>query len=188
MVDEDTLGQDTTLEAEVSSEPLTDVTAVPSGPLGNEVWATTIDGELVAIGAEPATLGAVRPIPLDLEVNRLVAIGDRLVLLPTWGRSVVIADLTSGRVLERLPIDSIPFRVVSDGQHAWVAGDGIRETLTRIDPLRLRIVEQFEVGTNSSTTTGPTQPFLVGADVWVPNRGDDQLVIVSMNPDPTTPP
>ena len=43
----------------------------------------------------------------------------------------------------------------------------------------LTLVEQFVVGENSSTTTGPTQPFVVENEVWIPNRGDDRLFAVT---------
>jgi len=178
IVDEATLGDTTNLSVFVTSGRLSEVTAVPGGATGNEVWAINVEGELFAIGAEAATLGQLRDIPVDRAINKLVVQGDHVVLLPIGGVSVLIADLATGETLAQIPIDSIPYRGVTVGDQVWITSDGPLEALTQIDPESLAVVEQFQVGTNTSNTTGPTQPFIVGDEIWVPNRGDNAIFAV----------
>lgn len=175
IVDEATLGDTTIRSVFVTDQQLTDVTAVT----GDEVWVTDIQGNLFAFGAQANTLGDLSDIPVDRSVNRLVPEGDRIVLLPTWGCSVLVADLASGKTLVEIPIDSIPFRAVGDGDRVSIACDGGLETLTQIDTRELTMVEQFQIGIDESVTTGSTQPFLVGNDIWVHNRGHNAIFAVS---------
>jgi len=179
ILDEATLGETTNLSVFVTEEQQTDVTAVRGGATGDEVWVTNINGALFAIGAESETLGELRDIPIGRPVNKLAPQGDRIVLLPTWGKAVLVADLATGEILAEIPIDSIPFRAVGDSDRVWIASDGGVEVLTQIDPSELTVVEQFQVGMDESVTTGPTQPFIVGDELWVPNRGDNAIFAVT---------
>lgn len=99
-------------------------------------------------------------------------------LLPTWGTSVLGFNASTGTVVAEIPIDSIPVGAIVAHDLVWVTGDGLRETLTAIDPASLTVIAQFEIGTNESTTTGPRHPAVVGDEIWVPNRGDDAIFIV----------
>lgn len=177
--DEATLGETTNRSVLVTEEMQTYVTAIPGGATGAEVWVTNIEGELFAIGAQIETFGELRQIPVDRPVFQLVPQGDRIVLIPLWGHSVLIADLATGEVLAEIPIDSIPYLAVADGDRVWITSDGPMEALTQIDLRKLSLVEQFQIGTNESNTTGPKQPFVVGDEIWVPNRGDDAIFAVS---------
>ena len=183
VVDEATLGETTRLSIAVSNEQLSEITAVPGGATGDEVWVANLQGELFAIGAQAETFGELRDIPVDRAINRLVPQGDRIVLLPTGGLSVLVADLATGETLAEISLDSIPFRAIadgdSDGDGMWIASDGPLEALTHINLRELTLVEQFQIGTNTSTTTGPTQPFVVDNEIWVPNRGDNAIFAVT---------
>ena len=182
ILDEATLGATTTLSVFVTSGRQSEVATVPGGATGDEVWVITVEGELFAIGAEQATLGDLREIVVDRPVNKLVAHGDRVVLLPIGGVSVLVADLASGETLAQIPLDSIPYRAVIVDDDVWITSDGGLEALTQIDVQSLAVVERFQVGTNESNTTGPTQPFVVGDEIWVPNRGDNAIFAVSRSP------
>ncbi|MGZ0175333.1 MAG: hypothetical protein ACKVIQ_00505 [Acidimicrobiales bacterium] len=96
---------------------------------------------------------------------------DRVVFRPIRGVSVLIADLGTGELLAPIPIDSIRYQAVTVGDRVWVTSDGTREALTQIDLQSLEVVEQFQIGMNESDTPGPTQPFIVHDESWVPNRG-----------------
>lgn len=151
---------------------------VPGAAIGDEIWVTNIDGEIHALPASPGGADSPRRIEVDEAINSVVVHGDRAFLLPTWGTSVLVLDLGAEVVVREIPIDSIPVRALVAHGLVWVTGDGERETLTAIDPESLDVVGQVGVGTNSSTTTGPLQPFEVGEEIWVPNRGDDAFFIV----------
>ena len=84
---------------------------------------------------------------------------------------MLIADLGTGELLAPIPIDSIRYQAVTVGERVWVTSDGTREALTQIDLQSLEVVEQFQIGMNESDTPGPTQPFIVHDESWVPNRG-----------------
>ncbi len=179
--DEETLGETIHLAIAVTDEQLSEITAVPGGATGDEVWVVNLHGELFAIGAQAETLGELRYIPVDRAINRLVPQGDRVVLLPTGGLSVLVADLATSETLAEISLGSIPFRAVADGDGGgmWIASDGPLEALTHINLRELTLVEQFRIGMNTSTTTGPTQPFVVGDEIWVPNRGDNAIFAVA---------
>lgn len=183
VIDEATLGDTTRLAVVVTDEQLSEVTAVPGGATGDEVWVTNLHGELFAIGAQKETLGELRNVSVDRPINRLVPQGDRIVLLPTGGLSVLVADLATGETLAEISLGSIPFRAVADGDGdgIWIAGDGTLEALSHISLRELRMVEQFQTGMNQSKTTGPTQPIIVGDEVWVANRGDDAIFAVGVS-------
>ncbi|MEM9651968.1 MAG: hypothetical protein AAGA65_07715 [Actinomycetota bacterium] len=182
IIDEATLGRSTNRIVAVTDGRQKDVTAVPAGPTGDEVWVRDFDGGYTAISAATGRFGELRRVTFDRSINRVIPIDDRLLLLPSWGLSVLVADLATGQTLAELRLDAIPFRaVVVDGpagREAWVSSDGGFEGLFHIDLESLEIVERFAVGENSSTTTGPTQPFLVGDEVWIPNRGDNKVFVV----------
>ena len=126
-------------------------------------------------------LGETRPVAVDRSANRIVALGDRAVVLPTWGRSVLVIDLETGEQLGEIPLESIPIRGVAAGGLVWITSDGDAELLTAIDPESRSVRARFEVGANESNTNGPQQPFVVGDEVWVPNRGDGAIYIVEFD-------
>lgn len=150
---------------------------VPGGSNGDEVWVSNIDEEIYAISAEACSFGEIRKLSLDRPINRIVVFDDRLFLLPTWGRSVLVLDLKTEVLLAEIPIGSIPVRALAAHDLIWVSGDGDVELLTVIDPKTLMVSDQFKVGSNSSNTNGPQQPFTVGNEVWVPNRGDNAFFV-----------
>lgn len=180
VIDESTAGSTTNLSVAVESESqFEDVTAIPDGATGDEVWLASVDGEVFGVGAGADTFGAVRTVSVDRPINRVYPAGERVLMLPISGQAVLVSDLSTGELLSEIPLDSIPVGAVIDGNRAWVSGDGTAETLSHIDLDGLTLIEQFEVGENSSNTTGPTQPFIVDDQVWVPNRGDDRLFAVA---------
>jgi hypothetical protein len=181
IIDETTLGSTTRIEPFVSSEWLTDVTAVPNGLTGDEVWVTNIKGEIFAITAEGDAFGQIRHLDIDTSIN-LIYVHDRLVfLLPVFGLDVLVLDRQTEVLVTRIRTQSIPFRATVAHDLVWVAGDGPRETLTVIDPETLGVRNEFSVGANESNTTGPQRPLEVDDEVWVPNRGDDAFFIVNVN-------
>ena len=177
-IEEASLGSAAPRTITVTDEQQTDVTAVVNGASGREVWVTDIEGFVFAISAEPAPYGEVRKLTFDRPINKVIPSGESVLLLPTWGRSILVADSRSSDTFGVIPIESIPFRAVADGASAWISTDGLDESLIHVDLELLEIVERFAIGANQSKTTGPTQPFLVGDEVWVPNRGDDAIFIV----------
>lgn len=155
--------------------------AVPGAPGGNEVWVTNVDGDVFALNASNPQIGAVRQVRTDRSINRVIAIGDRVVLLPTWGTNALVVDLATEVVLAEVPLDSIPVRGVAHDGLVWVVTDGHAETLVAVDPIALEVVRRVDVGANRSNTTGPQAPIVVGREVWVPNRGDGMIVIVGVD-------
>lgn len=168
----------------VSSEFVTsrpkNVTAVPDGATGDELWVSNIDGQIHAISAEADDFAEVRQVIVDRPINRMVVFEDRAFLLPTWGRNVLVFDLKTDTLLAEIPIDSIPVRAVVAHDLVWVTGDGTDETLTAIDPDSLTVRGRFKAGSGESDTNGPQQPFAVDNEIWVPNRGDDAFFIVEL--------
>lgn len=179
IIDEATLGQITNLVIPVTDGRQKDITAIPGGATGNEVWVRNNEGGYASVSAEPDTLGEVTQLEIERSINRLHPIGDRILMLPTWGQAVYVADVKTAEIIAEIPIEAIPYRAVVDGDQAWVTSDGGFEGLFHIDLQTLTIVESFQVGENLSNTTGPTHPFLVDSEVWVPNRGDSKLFVVT---------
>ncbi|MEM9037278.1 MAG: hypothetical protein AAGD18_21985 [Actinomycetota bacterium] len=180
VIDTDMTSGATSVTLELTDRPLTDVVAVPNGSRGAEVWAIDLDGVIFAIDATATSNDDIRRVEVDRAINQVVPSGDRAVLLPTWGRSVLIVDVASAGVLAELDIGSIPVRAIAAGGRVWVTTDGAAETLSLIDPMRLEVLDQRSIGVNSSNTTGPTQPVATDDEVWVPNRGDDTLYAIPM--------
>lgn len=178
IIDEETFGATVVVAPFVSSNLLTDATAVPGGLTGDEVWVTDLDGELFAITAEGEMFGHVRRLDIETPINQIHVYDGRAFLLPVSGLDVLVLDLGTGEILERIRAASIPFRAVIADDLVWVAGDGTGETLTVIDPATLDVRQTFTIGSNESNTTGPQQPLHVDGEIWVPNRGDGAIFIV----------
>ena len=178
IVDEASLGETTQIAPFVSSNQLTDVTAVADGRTGDEVWVTDLEGQLYAIGADDHSFGEVRRVNLDVAINRIHVHRDRAILVPTWGRAILILDLETERVLARILTEAIPIHAIVAHELVWVTGDGPQEILTVIDPYSFDVRRQIALGTNESLTNGPHKPVAIGDDIWVPNRGDDAIFVV----------
>ncbi|MEM9656094.1 MAG: hypothetical protein AAGA65_28665 [Actinomycetota bacterium] len=179
IIDEETLGQTTNLRVVASQDRHKDVTAVPGRPSGDEVWVRKLDGQYAAISAADETFGEVSQVEFDRSINLVHPVGDQILLLPLWGTAVFVADKATTEIIAEIPLDAIPFRAVVEGDEAWVTSDGGFEGLFRIDLQAHQVLERLQVGENLSNTTGPTQPFVVNDEVWVPNRGDSKIVIAA---------
>lgn len=174
----------TIIDAEADAEPRSVVEFVTDDPkfvlpmIGREeVWVTNIDGDVFAASSR-VDRARSRRLDVGRPINSAVMHEQTAFLLPTWGTSVLGFDASTGTVVAEIPIDSIPVGAIVAHDLVWVTGDGLRETLTAIDPVSLTVIAQFEIGTNESTTTGPRHPIVVGDEIWVPNRGDDAIFIV----------
>ena len=179
VIDESTHGATRHETVTLPHQLLTHATAVPGGASGDEVWVLTIDGEVVAVSAQRETFGAVREIGVDRPINEVHPAGERVVLLPVSGLEVVVADIRTGATLGTVRLRAIPFRAVVRGDDLFVAGDGTAELLAHVDLDDIALVAQHEIGVGTSTTTGPTQPIVVDDEIWITNRGDDTIFVVS---------
>lgn len=179
IIDEQTLGRTTHIQPFISSDWLTDATAVPDAGTGDEIWVADVKGHIAAITAEGDAFGDVRAVDIDTSINLVVALDEFVFLVPLFGLDVLVLDRRSERLVGRIRTRSSPFRASAANDLVWVAGDGPRETLTVIDPDTLSIQREFDIGTNESNSTGPQRPLAVGDEIWVPNRGDDAVFIVS---------
>lgn len=179
IIDEATVGDATHRSVALPHQFLTHATAVPGGAAGDEVWVLTLDGEVVVVSAQRETLGSVRKISFDRPINEVHPAGERVVLLPVSGLDVVVADIGTGATLGTVRLRAIPFRAVVRGEDLFVAGDGTAELLAHIDLAEVALVAQYEIGRGTSTTTGPTQPIVVDDEIWITNRGDDTIFVVS---------
>ena len=179
VIDEQTLGRTTHIQPFISSDWLTDATAVPDAGTGDEIWVADVKGHIAAITAEGDGFGDVRPVDIDTSINLVVVLDEFVFLVPLFGLDVLVLDRRSEELVGRIRTRSSPFRATAANDLLWVAGDGPRETLTVIDPDTLSIQREFDIGTNESNSTGPQRPLAVRDEIWVPNRGDDALFIVS---------
>ena len=179
VLDERTRGEERHLTLELPIQRSTHAIAVPGGASGPEVWIVGLDGDVVAVGAADANFGTVREIDVDRPINDVVPVGGRAALLPTWGLEVIVVDLATEDQLAAIPIGSTPFRAVAHAGLLYVAGDGPAERLSIIDLEEMAVIEELEIGAGTSSTAGPTQPIVVGDEIWVTNRGDDTVFVIA---------
>jgi hypothetical protein len=111
-------------------------------------------------------------------INLVVALDEFVFRLPLLGLDVLVLARRSEELVGRIRTRSSTFRAMAANDLLWVGGRTTRDTAV-IDPDTLTVQKEFKIGTNESPSTGPQRPLTVGDEIWVQNRGDDALFIVS---------